>query len=142
MGSEWGGGPASLRSCGEADADEDQSDAGHDPSDAGSEQSAAPDTASVIDASSVQSFHPVTVPAVDTSDTAPMVAAGHVPTVIPDAMGNAPFCPIGEWGRVGQAPPMQEDGVVRTRVGRVVGKVNRLIETMAQKPCDMTTSFG
>ena len=37
---------------------------------------------------------------------------------------------------------MQEDGVVRTHVGRVVGKVNRLIETMAQKPCDMTTSFG
>ena len=137
MGSEWGGGPASLRSCGEADADEDQSDAGHDPSDAGSEQSAAPDTASVIEASSVQSFHPVTVPAVDTSDTVPMVAAGHVPAVIPDSMS-----PVGVWGRVGQAPPMQEDGVVRTRVGRVVGKVNRLIETMAQKPCDMTTSFG
>ena len=105
---------ASLRSYGEADA-------GHDPSDAGSDQSAAPDTASVIDASSVQSFHPVTVPAVDTSDTVPMVAAGHVPAVIPDSMS-----PVGVWGRVGQAPPMQEDGVVRTRVGRVVGKVNRL----------------
>ena len=88
MGSEWGGGPASLRSCGEADADEDQSDAGHDPSDAGSEQSAAPDTTSVIDASSVQSFHPVSVPAVDISDTVPMVATGQLSPTQFHRLGN------------------------------------------------------
>ena len=79
---------ASLRSCCEADADEDQSDVGHDPSDAESDQSAAPDTTSVIDASSVQSFHPVSVPAVDISDTVPMVATGQLSPTQFHRLGN------------------------------------------------------
>ncbi|XP_061569416.1 uncharacterized protein LOC133423270 [Cololabis saira] len=113
----------------QSDSEVDESDRNTEP-----DQSVAPDAASVIDASSVQSFRPVTVPAVYMSDTVSSVHTAHAPTVIPGALPRVEE----ERGRVSQGPTQPDmQGVVRTRAGRVVRKVDRLIETMVQEPLSM-----
>lgn len=120
---------ASHRSCDEVDRDEDEFDAG-----AESDQSVAPDVASGFDTSSVQSVRPVTVPAVDISDTASSDRTAHTPTVIPDTLPAVEE----EQGPVSREPTQADtQGVVRTRAGRVVRKVNRLVETMVQTPLSL-----
>lgn len=86
---------ASHRFCDEVDTDEDGSDAGTE-----LDQSVVSDVASGFDTSSFQSFRPVTVPAVDISDTVSSDHTTHTPMVIPDtvpAVGE-------EQGPVSQVP--------------------------------------
>lgn len=120
---------ASHRFCDEVDTDEDGSDAGTE-----LDRSLVSDVASGFDISRIQSFRPVIVPAVDILDTVSSDHTTHTPTVIPDTVSAGGE----EQGPVSQVPTQADtQGVASTRAGRVVRKVNRLVETMVQTPLSL-----